>query len=86
MKLKKCKTKISYCVEIEPEQMLQISNKEKASGESELYDQLLEVTGLTYCHYHPNFGSYIHFNLEPQYDTKATWKEIERIINKAIAV
>lgn len=86
MALKKeiVKSITSYTVNLTVEEFLRLTDYEKQNDNPLLYDELIKVEGLDGCDYNGHFGPYIYFDLEREYDTPATWREIEEIINPYI--
>ena len=70
---------VGYSLTLEKE-FVKILDKDDISRKP-LYEQLLEIDGVSEVEYDGEYGPEIYINLDPKYDYSSTWFAIYKIID-----
>lgn len=67
---------VGYSLTLEKESLVKILDKDEKMKAKPLYEQLLEIDGVSEVEYDGHYGPQIYINLDPKYDYSSTWAAI----------
>lgn len=74
-----------YSIELDVDDLLHILNTDQlAFNEDLLSERLYAIPGVDKIEYNGHFGAYIYLTILADCDNEDTWKQIKKMINKAI--
>ncbi len=82
-KIKKTQVAVEYSLSVEKEIFTKIINKD-SEADKQLFEQLMELDGISEVDYDYHYGSQLYVTLDPEYDYSSTWFAVYKIMDDYI--
>ena len=83
-KVKKMMVAVDYALTVDEEIFLKIIDKDAEGSDKQLFEQLMELDGVSEVDYDCHYGSQLYVTLDPKYDIPSTWFAVYKIMDDYI--